>query len=133
LSTVRSAFAATRSEKVWPSASECKDTFTRLGRNRRLVCTREWLTLLPVIGRVPVRSQTRDIARSSMLVSVEAASLRARPTLVNRYNAVTTASVRPIMAEDTERSLEIRQHHGKPVQLSLCQRSICCHTLQVWR
>ena len=47
-----------------PSASEIMDTFSRLGRNRRLVLRFEWLTLCPTCGPLPVSSHRRDMAKS---------------------------------------------------------------------
>mmetsp|Transcript_32492 Transcript_32492/g.62594 ORF Transcript_32492/g.62594 Transcript_32492/m.62594 type:complete len:227 (-) Transcript_32492:567-1247(-) len=48
-----------------PSASDCKVTSFRFGRNRRRVLFLAWLTLLPTIGPLPVSSHTRDIGLSS--------------------------------------------------------------------
>src|SRR6185312_5068668 len=63
-STVRSAALLMRSEKVWPSASDCSETGDSAGRKRRLVFTLEWLTLWPIIGPTPVSSQRRDIRQT---------------------------------------------------------------------
>src|SRR5580692_11127332 len=61
-STLLSALADIRNRTERPSASEIIVTFTRLGRNRRLVLMFEWLTLWPVWGPLPVNSHRRDMA-----------------------------------------------------------------------
>ena len=62
-STDLNAFAETRSRTERPSASEISVTFSRFGRNRRLVLMFEWLTLWPTWGPLPVNSQRRDITK----------------------------------------------------------------------
>ena len=47
-----------------PSFSDSRVTSFRFGRNRRRVLLLAWLTLLPLIGPLPVSSQTRDMVCS---------------------------------------------------------------------
>src|SRR5262245_61563153 len=48
-----------------PSASDITVTFSRFGRNRRLVLRFEWLTLCPTCADLPVNSHRHDMANSS--------------------------------------------------------------------
>src|SRR5690606_2030821 len=50
-----------RSWKLRPSFSDSSETSFRFGRNRRRVLLLAWDTLLPLIGPLPVSSQTRDM------------------------------------------------------------------------
>lgn len=50
-----------RKRNVRDSRSLAKDTLHKLGKKRRLVLFLAWETLFPVIGPLPVNSQTRDI------------------------------------------------------------------------
>ena len=55
------AAAVTRSLNDWPSTSEIRVTSFRFGRNRRRDLLLAWLNVLPVIGPLPLSSQTRDM------------------------------------------------------------------------
>src|SRR5882757_8522642 len=63
-STDFSALADTRRCTERPSASDIMVTFTRLGRNRRLVLRFEWLTLFPTCTPLPVSLHRRDMANT---------------------------------------------------------------------
>ena len=58
------------SDDVDPSLSEIKVTFSKFGRNRRLVLILEWLTLWPTSAVLPVRSQRRDIRNPGFLTRI---------------------------------------------------------------
>src|SRR4051794_37109085 len=60
-STDRRPWVDTRNLTLWPSASDIKVTFCRLGRNVRLVLLLAWETLFPTCRPLPVSSQTRDM------------------------------------------------------------------------
>src|SRR5439155_18560355 len=60
LAWVRRQRVQTRALTMRPFNTMCADC--RLGRKRRLVWTLEWLTLWPVMGRLPQTSQRWDIA-----------------------------------------------------------------------
>ena len=53
--------AETRRRNDWPRTSEISVTSLRFGRKRRFVLLFAWLTLWPLIGPLPVSSQTRDM------------------------------------------------------------------------
>src|ERR1700686_2006747 len=75
-STVLSAMADTRTRTLRPSASEISVTLRRFGMNRRLVLMLEWLTLWPLMGPLPVRSQRHDMADSSKIAGAKTAPAR---------------------------------------------------------
>ena len=76
----------------------------RLGRNRRFVCTLEWLTLFPVIGPFPQMSQRWDmvsldwVGRASETRPLWRTRIRPQP---RRRRPVASGSNRWPVADDT--------------------------------